>query len=107
MENINEETQLQEYEQKNEILQHQSLGNSKSSQQVTGIGKVPFAILSIALVLILVIILILQGVTLAQQLNIFPVVCPETSTTATASENNSCAPDTCSKELLTQISVVG
>ena len=70
MENINEETELQEYEQKNEIFQHQNLSNSKLCQQVTGIGKVPFAILSIALVLILVIILILQCVTLAQLINV-------------------------------------
>ena len=110
MANINEETELQEYEQKNEIFQHQPLSNSKSCQQVNGVGRVPFAILSIALVLILVIILILQCVTLAQQLNIFPVVCPETSTSTTAStdtltsENNCSAPDTCNKELLTQIS---
>ena len=101
--------ELQEYGQKNETVQHQPLSNSKSCQQVNGVGKVPFAVLSIALVLILVILLILQGVTLAQ-LNILPVVCPETSTSTSAStdtltsENNSCAPDTCNKELLTQIS---
>ena len=103
--------ELQEDGQKNETVQHQPLSNSKSCQQVNGVGKLPFAVLSIALLLILVILLILQGVTLAQlQLNILPVVCPETSTSTTAStdtltsENNSCAPDTCNKELLTQIS---
>ena len=102
--------ELQEDGQKNETVQHQPLSNSKSCQQVNGVGKLPFAVLSIALLLILVILLILQGVTLAQlQLNILPVVCPETSTSTTAStdtltsENNSCAPDTCNKELLTQI----
>ena len=102
--------ELQEDGQKNETVQHQPLSNSKSCQQVNGVGKLPFAVLSIALLLILVILLILQGVTLAQlQLNILPVVCPETSTSTTAStdtlisENNSSAPDTCNKELLTQI----
>ena len=103
-----EVTELQEYEQKNETFQHQPLNNSKSCQQVNGVGRVPFAILSIALVLILVILLILQGVTLVH-LNILPVVCPETSTSTTAStdtltsENNRSALDTCNKELLTQI----
>ena len=99
-------TELQEYEQNNETFQHQPLRNTKSCRQV---GRVPFVVLSIALLLILVIHLILQGVILTQ-LNILPVVCPETSTSTTASsdtlisENNSCAPDTCNKELLTQIS---
>ena len=101
--------ELQEYGQKSETFQHQPLSNSKSCQQVNGVGRVPFAVLSIALVLILVILLILQGVTLVH-LNILPVVCPETSTSTTAStdtltsENNSSALDTCNKELLTQIS---
>ena len=103
-----EVTELQEYEQNNETFQHEPLRNTKSCQQVNGVGRVPFVVLSIALLLILVILLILQGVILAQ-LNILPVVCPETSTSTTAStdtlisENNSCAPDTCNKELLTQI----
>ena len=102
-------SELQEYGQKKETFQHLPLSNSKSCQQVNGVGRVPFAVLSIALVLIQVILLILQGVTLAQ-LNILPVVCPETSTSTTAStdtltsENNSSALDTCNKELLTQIS---
>ena len=101
-----EVTELQEYGQKNETFQHKPLSNSKSFQQINGVGRVPFAVLSIALVLILVILLILQGVTLAR-LNILPVVCPETSTSTTAStdtltsENNRSA---CNKELLTQIS---